>query len=82
MITEAAIAICLSFTTQCHSMDEVIAVVKAHREELGVIYLRERLVIGDGAAPDRIPDDCSTGLWFLGTEPYDVWLCRKIVPVS
>ena len=72
-MTAAALAFCASLGVQCHTMNDLIDAVQTHRPAK-VVWLRERLVFPPA---ERVPKDCPARLVFLGSEPYDMWLCVR-----
>ena len=79
MPAQAALVLCLSFGSKCVTVQNVIDVVKSHRAEIGVIWLREQQNITDVEARNECPDEMIE----IGRDPYDERLCQtKGVPTS
>jgi hypothetical protein len=81
MITEAAIAFCVSMGVQCKTMDDVIQAYQATRPS-NVLWLSESLVVlsGNESLEETIRlyhTHCPTQIILLGSEPYNVWLCLR-----
>ncbi len=81
MMTAAALAFCASMGVECHSMNDLIETYKAQRPE-NVIWLAE-IASTVQVIPPTPGLPCAGRVIYLGTEPYDIWLClRDGVPIS
>ena len=73
-MTPAALLICAAAQRDCATMDDVVAAVRANREPLAVVWLKEWRSTDSADRPA-----CAGALEWLGD---DIWVCRRIEPTS